>query len=244
MAGRAWRTQTAYEFTVQDISRGGSGWSGSWSCHTARRSPRGRPLAREMAGEELALEAAGGIEDSDPADPVLGTDAERVRAAITRAMSQDGVLVLMDLGSALMSAEFAIELLQDAPGPVRLSDAPLVEGTVAAAVAASGGATLDQVAAEARGSLAMKSAQLGEAATEEPAADDVGMRRSRRTRGPSWQFATRSDSTLAPLRASSRPRAVSMPTCASPSSATERRSAHQPDQSRRARARGSATRWW
>ena len=131
-------------------------------------------LAREMAGEELALEAAGGIEDPDPAHPVLGTDAERVRAAITRAMSDDGVLVLMDLGSALMSAEFAIELLGDAPGPVRLSDAPLVEGTVAAAVAASGGATLDQVAAEARGALAMKSAQLGDATTEEPASQPDG----------------------------------------------------------------------
>ena len=118
-------------------------------------------LAREMAGDELALEAAGGIEDSDPAHPVLGTDANRVRAAIERAMSADGVLVLMDLGSALMSAEFAVELLEDPPGPVRLSAAPLVEGAVAAAVAASGGASLDAVADEARGALAMKAAQVG-----------------------------------------------------------------------------------
>jgi phosphoenolpyruvate-protein phosphotransferase/dihydroxyacetone kinase phosphotransfer subunit len=116
-------------------------------------------LAREMGGDELALEAAGGIEEPG----VLGTDAERVREAIERAMSADGVLVLMDLGSALMSAEFAIELLGDAPGPVRLSDAPLVEGAVAAAVAARGGADLDAVAAEARGALAMKAAQIGDA---------------------------------------------------------------------------------
>ncbi len=47
---------------------------------------------------------------------MLGTDAERVRAAIERAMSPDGVLVLMDLGSALMSAEFAVEMLEGAPG--------------------------------------------------------------------------------------------------------------------------------
>jgi multiphosphoryl transfer protein len=113
-------------------------------------------LAREMAGEELAIEAAGGIEEPD----VLGTDADRVRGAIERAMSEDGVLVLMDLGSALMSAEFAVELLEGAAGPVRLSAAPLVEGTVAAAVAASGGATLEEVAAEARGALAMKAAQI------------------------------------------------------------------------------------
>ena len=80
-------------------------------------------------------------------------------------MSADGVLVLMDLGSALMSAEFAVELLADPSGPVRLSAAPLVEGTVAAAAAAGGGATLDQVAAEAERALAMKVAQIGGRAT-------------------------------------------------------------------------------
>jgi phosphocarrier protein FPr len=113
-------------------------------------------LAREMGGEELKLEAAGGMDEPG----ALGTDAERVRAAIERAMSEDGVLVLMDLGSALMSAEFAIEML-DGDARVLLSDAPLVEGTVAAAVAARGGATLQEVAAEARGALAMKASQLG-----------------------------------------------------------------------------------
>ena len=133
-------------------------------------------LAREMGGEGLAIEAAGGIEDSDPAHPVLGTDAERVRKAIERAMSPDGVLVLMDLGSALMSAEFAVEMLADTPGPVKLSAAPLVEGAVAAAAAASGGASLEEVAAEARGALAMKTSQIqdepaGEAAPDAGPAD-------------------------------------------------------------------------
>ena len=121
-------------------------------------------LAREMGGEKLAILAAGGT--SEPG--VLGTDAERVRAAIEEAMSDDGVLVLMDLGSALMSAEFAVELLEDPPGRVLLSEAPLVEGAVAAAAAANGGASLDEVATEARGALAMKSSQLG-VAGDEPA---------------------------------------------------------------------------
>jgi dihydroxyacetone kinase phosphotransfer subunit len=125
-------------------------------------------LAREMGGPELALEAAGGIEE----DGVLGTDADRVRAAIERAMSPDGVLVLMDLGSALMSAEFAVELLEDPVGPVRLSEAPLVEGAVAAAAAAAGGADLEAVATEARGALAMKAAQIG---SGEDVADDVAV---------------------------------------------------------------------
>jgi multiphosphoryl transfer protein len=126
-------------------------------------------LAREMAGEELALEPAGGFEEPG----LLGTDADRVRAAIERAMSPDGVLVLMDLGSALMSAEFAVEMLGDAPGPVKLSAAPLVEGTVAAAVAASGGATLEEVAAEARGALAMKAAQITDDADDAPPGPDA-----------------------------------------------------------------------
>jgi phosphocarrier protein FPr len=124
-------------------------------------------LAREMGSPELAIEPAGGT--SEPG--VLGTDAERVREAIERVMSDDGVLVLMDLGSALMSAEFAVELLEDPPGRVLLSDAPLVEGAVAAAAAAGGGASLEEVATEARGALAMKSLQLApvEPAPAEPA---------------------------------------------------------------------------
>ena len=120
-------------------------------------------LAREMGGEELALEAAGGMDEPG----ALGTDAERVRAAIERAMSDDGVLVLMDLGSALMSTEFAIEMLERG-GRVLMSEAPLVEGTVAAAVAARGGASLEEVAAEARGALAMKASQLGVQADAAP----------------------------------------------------------------------------
>ena len=123
-------------------------------------------LAREMGGAELAIEAAGGLDEPG----VLGTDAQRVNAAIERAMSDDGVLVLMDLGSALLSAEFAIEMLGAGSDRVRLSDAPLVEGAVAAAAAASGGATLDEVAAEARDALKMKASQLG------PGADGGGRR--------------------------------------------------------------------
>jgi phosphoenolpyruvate-protein phosphotransferase/dihydroxyacetone kinase phosphotransfer subunit len=121
-------------------------------------------LAREMGGGDVHVEAAGGLDDGS-----VGTDAARVQAAIERAMSADGVLVLMDLGSALMSAEMATELLGDADR-VLLSEAPLVEGAVAAAAVARGGASLEQVAAEARGALAMKASQLG---TEEPAPGDA-----------------------------------------------------------------------
>ena len=132
-------------------------------------------LAREMGGEDVRIEAAGGLDDGS-----VGTDAARVVAAIERAMSDDGVLVLMDLGSALMSAEMATEMLADG-GRVLLSEAPLVEGAVAAAAAARGGSSLEEVAREARGALAMKSSQLGvdEAPPEEesaPAAADAEAR--------------------------------------------------------------------
>ena len=124
-------------------------------------------LAREMGGEEVKIEAAGGMDDGS-----VGTDAALVQAAIERAMSDEGVLVLMDLGSALMSAEMAVEMVEDG-SHVLLSEAPLVEGAVAAAASAKGGASLEEVAEEARGALAMKRSQLGadqeEAAPEEPA---------------------------------------------------------------------------
>jgi multiphosphoryl transfer protein len=122
-------------------------------------------LAREMGGEEVAIAAAGGL--ADPPD-AIGTDAVRVQQAIERVRGEDGVLVLMDLGSALMSAEMAVEMAAG-DGRVLLSEAPLVEGAVAAAARARGGATLDEAAAEARGALRMKAEQLG-AAEEEPTA--------------------------------------------------------------------------
>ena len=134
--------------------------------HSASLAEGVAELAREMGGEDVAIEAAGGMEDG-----AIGTDAERVRLAVERARSPDGVLVLMDLGSALMSAEMATEMLEPDGGPVVLCGAPLVEGAVAAAARARGGASLDEVASEARGALRMKTAQLGEDTPEAPPAD-------------------------------------------------------------------------
>ena len=128
--------------------------------HSATLAEGAAELARQMGGSDVAIETAGGLEDGE-----IGTDAERVMAAIERVRSDDGVLVLMDLGSALMSAEIAVEMLgRGRPGA--LSGAPLIEGAVAAAARARTGAGLDEVATEARGALAMKTSQLGE---EEPA---------------------------------------------------------------------------
>ncbi len=116
-------------------------------------------LAREMGGPDLAMEAAGGL--AMPEHPI-GTDAVRVMEAIERVWTDDGVLVLMDLGSAVLSAEMAIDLLpEDRRARIRLCAAPLVEGAVAAAVIARAGGTLDEVEAEAVGGLAGKAEHLG-----------------------------------------------------------------------------------
>ncbi len=127
--------------------------------HSAMLAAGVRELAAEMAGPDVRLELAGGIEAPEPA---LGTDAIRVGEAIARADSGDGVIVLMDLGSAVLSAETALELLTpEQRARVLLCEAPLVEGAVAAAVAARLGSPLAEVAADARGGLGGKVAHLG-----------------------------------------------------------------------------------
>jgi multiphosphoryl transfer protein len=133
--------------------------------HSARLAEGVVELAREMAAD-VALVAAGGLEPPAPGERApIGTDAARVMAAVEAADSGDGVLVLMDLGSAVLSAEMAVELLDPSLAEqVRLCSAPLVEGAVAAAVSAQSGAPLDAVAAEALGGLSGKAAHLDDAA--------------------------------------------------------------------------------
>ena len=115
-------------------------------------------LAREMLqGQELRVEVAAGLDDG-----ALGTDAAAIVDALVAADAGAGVVVLMDLGSAVLSAELALELLDDdARERVLLCPAPLVEGLVAACVAAGGGASREQVAAEALEGLAGKQHHLG-----------------------------------------------------------------------------------
>ncbi|MCP8999636.1 dihydroxyacetone kinase phosphoryl donor subunit DhaM [Pseudarthrobacter sp. RMG13] len=95
-------------------------------------------LAAQMAPDVVIL-AAGGT-----ADGRIGTSLEKVMSALDKAAGGDGVVVLTDLGSAVMTAESALELVEE-PAGVLLADAPLVEGLVAAAVAAQGGADVKAV---------------------------------------------------------------------------------------------------
>ncbi|AUB41075.1 PTS-Fru-EIIA, PTS system, fructose-specific IIA component [Nostoc flagelliforme CCNUN1] len=118
-----------------------------------------RELAAQMVQGQVSIAVAAGIEDPD--NP-LGTDPIQVYEAIASVFSDDGVLVLMDLGSALLSAEMAIEFLPEAQQQkVYLCEAPLVEGAIAAVVAAAAGRDIHQVMAEARGALLAKATQLG-----------------------------------------------------------------------------------
>ncbi|MBE9107782.1 phosphoenolpyruvate--protein phosphotransferase, partial [Nostoc cf. edaphicum LEGE 07299] len=118
-----------------------------------------RELAAQMVQDQVPIAVAAGIED--PENP-LGTDPIQVYEAIASVFSDDGVLVLMDLGSALLSAEMAIEFLPEAQQEkVYLCEAPLVEGAIAAVVAAAAGRDIHQVMAEARGALLAKATQLG-----------------------------------------------------------------------------------
>jgi phosphoenolpyruvate---glycerone phosphotransferase subunit DhaM len=103
-------------------------------------------LAGQMAGPDVRIEPAGGGPDGS-----LGTEEERVKDAIERADAGDGVVVLCDIGSAVLTVR---HLLEGMNGRVMLADAPLVEGAVAAAVVSSAGSELRQVAGaaeEARG---------------------------------------------------------------------------------------------
>ncbi|AGB22113.1 phosphotransferase system HPr (HPr) family protein [Mycobacterium sp. JS623] len=117
-------------------------------------------LAQEMLhGKQIRIAVAAGLDDT-----TFGTDAAQIVDAITAADQGAGVVVLMDLGSAVLSAELALELLDDdVRARVVLCPAPLVEGLVVAAVSAATGADRGEVAAEAAGSLAGKVGHLGSA---------------------------------------------------------------------------------
>jgi PTS hybrid protein len=97
-------------------------------------------LAGQMAGPEVRIEPAGGLPNGE-----LGTDEDRVRAAIRAADQGAGVVVLGDLGSAILTVRHVLER-HNGNGTVRLVDAPIVEGAVAAAVTASANLPLDDVA--------------------------------------------------------------------------------------------------
>ncbi|MBA3234081.1 MAG: phosphoenolpyruvate--protein phosphotransferase [Propionibacteriales bacterium] len=123
-------------------------------------------LAEEMVKEQPrpTIALAAGLDET-----TFGTDAVAVAEAIAKVDSPDGVLVMLDLGSAVLSAELALELLDaDVAERVTVTSAPLVEGLVAAVVTASTGAKMPSVVDEARRGLVAKAEHLGDAASDVP----------------------------------------------------------------------------
>jgi multiphosphoryl transfer protein len=148
--------------------------------HSRALGEAARAVAGEMLpGDAAPIEVAAGLDDGG-----FGTDAVAISEAITRADDGDGVVVLMDLGSAVLSTELALELVDD---DVReravLSPGPLVEGLVVAAVSAAGGASAAAVAAEAADALEAKALHLGQAGVEQAGVEQAGAEQEAAERG-------------------------------------------------------------
>lgn len=128
--------------------------------HSAQLAAGVAEIAAQMA-PDVRIEPVGGTDDGR-----IGTSLDRVQQAIEGELEQgaDGVVLLTDLGSATLTAEAVIELLDD--DRVHLVDAPFVEASVAAAVAAQGGA--DAAGVVAAGATAIDSFQ---SSAPEPAAE-------------------------------------------------------------------------
>ena len=103
-----------------------------------------------------------------PEHETFGTDAAEIADAIQEVAGDSGVVVLMDLGSAILSAEMALDLLpEDLRAQVRLVAAPFVEGAIAATTQASLNSDLEMVCQEAEQALQRKVEQLAPAAAPE-----------------------------------------------------------------------------
>lgn len=98
-------------------------------------------MVKQLGGGKVPVAIAGGGTHGE-----LGTSVEKIQAAIRAVDGPDGVVILMDLGSAVLSSETAVELLNPpATGEIRLSNAPLVEGAVVAVIQAALSSSLAEV---------------------------------------------------------------------------------------------------
>ena len=110
--------------------------------HSAELAAGAAHLAAQVSGGTVTIIAAGGTDDGD-----LGTSAAKVERGLSDAQSGAGVVVLPDLGSAVLTVR---AVLEDHGGQsVLLADAPFVEGAVAATVTAAAGGDIKAVAAAA-----------------------------------------------------------------------------------------------
>jgi len=110
--------------------------------HSAQLAEGVAELAGQMAHGKVAIAVAGGTSEG-----TLGTSVEKIIDALNQVNGPDGILVLLDLGSAVMATEMAVEAFAEGQHHhVLISSAPLVEGAVIAAVESSIGNSLQEVA--------------------------------------------------------------------------------------------------
>ncbi|MFZ5969661.1 MAG: dihydroxyacetone kinase phosphoryl donor subunit DhaM [Bacillota bacterium] len=109
--------------------------------HSSKVAEGVRDLCQQMAQDPINIIAAGGLEDGG-----LGTDMQKILNALQEADDGDGVVILGDLGSAIMSSELAIDFVdEEKKHHILIADAPLIEGAIAAAVQSSIGGSLEEV---------------------------------------------------------------------------------------------------
>jgi phosphoenolpyruvate---glycerone phosphotransferase subunit DhaM len=144
-------TKTEVAMTTGNGVVGGDGLVGLvLVSHSAAIADGLAEFVAQVAGPDVAIVAAGGGPDG-----TLGTDGGKVLAGLRGVANGAGAVVLMDLGSSVLSVRAALEELAPAECErIAVVDAPFVEGAIAAGVTASTGASRDEVAAaaeEARG---------------------------------------------------------------------------------------------
>ena len=108
--------------------------------HSEKVAEGVKELASQMVGDVL-IAAAGGTSDGR-----LGTDVEKIMSAIESVYSEDGVILLFDLGSAVMNSEMALEMLpEEMQAKVEILDVALVEGAITAAIECSIGRSITEI---------------------------------------------------------------------------------------------------
>lgn len=111
--------------------------------HSDKIAEGTKEVAEQMMQAEIEIRAVGGTADGN-----IGTDTDRIEAAVKDLLSEEGIIVLTDLGSAVMSFDLVYDFLDDQEkAKVKLANAPLVEGAVLGAIEASLGKDMEAVLA-------------------------------------------------------------------------------------------------
>lgn len=128
--------------------------------HSRALAEAAQHLVLAMTGDTLPIAIAAGTGDNRAE---LGTDAMEILTAIQSVETGDGAIILMDMGSAILSAETAMDFLdEEQRARVRLTSAPFIEGVVAAGVSAKLGNSIDEILTEALGALHQKQEHLND----------------------------------------------------------------------------------